>query len=43
METLHEGVDPRTGEPVASGYANWTTHPNNPQQCGTKSGDPSAE
>ena len=30
METLAIGaIDPRTGQPV-KGYANWTTHPNNP-------------
>ncbi|MBV8566615.1 MAG: NAD-dependent dihydropyrimidine dehydrogenase subunit PreA [Methylobacteriaceae bacterium] len=29
---LTEGVDPRTGEPIRSGYANWTTHPNNPMR-----------
>jgi len=23
-------VDPRTGKVVEEGYANWTTHPNNP-------------
>jgi dihydropyrimidine dehydrogenase (NAD+) subunit PreA len=23
-------IDPRTNKPVAAGYANWTTHPNNP-------------
>jgi len=25
-----EGVDPRTGRRIEPGYANWTTHPNNP-------------
>jgi dihydropyrimidine dehydrogenase (NAD+) subunit PreA len=30
MEQLHEGVDPRTKQPVDQPYANWTTHPNNP-------------
>ena len=31
METLPVGaVDPRTGQAV-EGYANWTTHPNNPE------------
>lgn len=31
METLPAGaVDARTGRPVEPGYANWTTHPNNP-------------
>jgi len=31
MEALTEGVDPRTGRPIDPSYANWTTHPNNPQ------------
>jgi dihydropyrimidine dehydrogenase (NAD+) subunit PreA len=30
MEQLTAGVDPRTGRPIDPGYANWTTHPNNP-------------
>lgn len=30
METLSEGSDPRTRRPIDPGYANWTTHPNNP-------------
>tara|TARA_B100002003_G_scaffold250306_1_gene289319 strand:+ start:487 stop:1788 length:1302 start_codon:yes stop_codon:yes gene_type:complete len=31
MERLAPGtVDPRTGKVVEEGYANWTTHPNNP-------------
>ena len=31
MVTLEPGtVDARTGKPVEPGYANWTTHPNNP-------------
>ncbi len=31
METLPAGaIDERTGRPVEPGYANWTTHPNNP-------------
>ncbi|MFK7856157.1 MAG: NAD-dependent dihydropyrimidine dehydrogenase subunit PreA [Granulosicoccus sp.] len=30
MEQLSEGVDTRTGTPVSTEYANWTTHPNNP-------------
>ena len=29
MEPLTAGVDPRTGAP-ATGYMNWTEHPNNP-------------
>ena len=32
MEQLSAGVDTRTGLPVSSEYANWTTHPNNPSQ-----------
>ncbi|MDH3233801.1 MAG: NAD-dependent dihydropyrimidine dehydrogenase subunit PreA [Alphaproteobacteria bacterium] len=31
LEQLTEGVDPRTGTPIDPAYANWTTHPNNPQ------------
>jgi len=27
---MKDGVDPRTGKPISSDYANWTTHPNNP-------------
>ncbi|HEX7437698.1 MAG TPA: NAD-dependent dihydropyrimidine dehydrogenase subunit PreA [Caldimonas sp.] len=31
MHALHPGeTDPRTGRVVDGGYANWTTHPNNP-------------
>jgi dihydropyrimidine dehydrogenase (NAD+) subunit PreA len=30
MEELTEGIDPRTGQPINREYANWTTHPNNP-------------
>jgi dihydropyrimidine dehydrogenase (NAD+) subunit PreA len=31
LRTLAPGeVDKRTGQPVPAGYANWTTHPNNP-------------
>ena len=33
MRSLAPGeVDQRTGEPVSGVYANWTTHPNNPQR-----------
>ena len=32
MEQLTEGVDPRTGRPIDPSYANWTTHPNNPNR-----------
>ena len=31
MIQLTDGIDPRTGNPISSEYANWTTHPNNPQ------------
>ena len=32
MVALEPGtVDPRTGKVVEGEYANWTTHPNNPQ------------
>ena len=30
METLKSGTDPRTGQEIVNEYANWTTHPNNP-------------
>jgi dihydropyrimidine dehydrogenase (NAD+) subunit PreA len=30
MVQMTEGDDPRTGEPISMEYANWTTHPNNP-------------
>jgi dihydropyrimidine dehydrogenase (NAD+) subunit PreA len=30
MTPLTGGTDPRTGRPIDPGYANWTTHPNNP-------------
>ncbi len=30
MEQLTAGTDPRTGKPIETTYANWTTHPNNP-------------
>mgnify|MGYP001160460058 CR=1 FL=1 len=32
MVQLTSGVDPRTGRPIDPGYANWTTHPNNPMR-----------
>jgi dihydropyrimidine dehydrogenase (NAD+) subunit PreA len=33
MRALAPGeVDQRTGQPVPAEYANWTTHPNNPQR-----------
>jgi dihydropyrimidine dehydrogenase (NAD+) subunit PreA len=30
MVPLTSGTDPRTGRPIDTGYANWTSHPNNP-------------
>jgi len=30
MVRMTEGVDPRTGRRIDPNYANWTTHPNNP-------------
>ncbi|MGE0004398.1 MAG: NAD-dependent dihydropyrimidine dehydrogenase subunit PreA [Parvibaculaceae bacterium] len=30
MVRLTDGIDPRTGRKIDPGYANWTTHPNNP-------------
>jgi dihydropyrimidine dehydrogenase (NAD+) subunit PreA len=33
MEALPPGsIDERTGRVVTGGYANWTTHPNNPMR-----------
>ncbi len=32
MEPMTGGTDPRTGQPVVREYANWTTHPNNPNR-----------
>jgi len=32
LEQLTSGTDPRTGLPISTGYANWTTHPNNPNR-----------
>ena len=34
MEAMTEGTDPRTGMPIEPGYANWTSHPNNPGNAG---------
>ena len=31
LEQMTSGVDPRTGTKIDNAYANWTTHPNNPQ------------
>ena len=33
LEHLTAGVDPRTGERIDPAYANWTTHPNNPNRA----------
>jgi dihydropyrimidine dehydrogenase (NAD+) subunit PreA len=30
---MTQGTDPRTGMPIQPGYANWTTHPNNPMRA----------
>ena len=32
MEQMTSGVDPRTNEPINTQYANWSTHPNNPNR-----------
>ena len=32
MVEMTAGVDPRTGRPIDRDYANWTTHPNNPNR-----------
>ncbi len=32
MQQLTHGVDPRTGRPISSEKADWTTHPNNPMR-----------
>ena len=32
MEEMTQGVDPRTGRAIDRSYANWTTHPNNPNR-----------
>jgi dihydropyrimidine dehydrogenase (NAD+) subunit PreA len=32
MRPLTEGTDPRTGQPISSLKADWTTHPNNPMR-----------
>jgi dihydropyrimidine dehydrogenase (NAD+) subunit PreA len=32
MQPMTGGTDPRTGQPVSREYANWTTHPNNPNR-----------
>ncbi|MCP4227252.1 MAG: 4Fe-4S dicluster domain-containing protein, partial [Actinomycetia bacterium] len=32
LEELTEGTDPRTGKPIDRTFADWTTHPNNPNR-----------
>jgi dihydropyrimidine dehydrogenase (NAD+) subunit PreA len=32
MQTMTTGTDPRTGQAIKSGKADWTTHPNNPMR-----------
>jgi dihydropyrimidine dehydrogenase (NAD+) subunit PreA len=32
MQPLTDGIDKRTGQPIRREYANWTTHPNNPNR-----------
>lgn len=32
MQPFTEGIDPRTGEAIKPGKADWTTHPNNPMR-----------
>ena len=32
MRQLTDGLDPRTGQPIAAKRADWTTHPNNPMR-----------
>jgi len=32
MERMTSGTDPRTKQPIDPEYANWTTHPNNPNR-----------
>lgn len=32
MQTMTEGVDPRTKSPISKEYANWTMHANNPNR-----------
>ncbi len=33
MQPMTGGTDPRTGRPIDPRYANWTTHPNNPNRA----------
>ena len=33
LEQMTDGVDPRTGQEINPNYANWTTHPNNPNRA----------
>ena len=32
MQPIISGIDPRTGQPIVSEKADWTTHPNNPMR-----------
>ncbi len=32
LEELTEGIDPRTGKPIDRTFADWTSHPNNPNR-----------
>jgi dihydropyrimidine dehydrogenase (NAD+) subunit PreA len=32
MQPMTDGIDARTGKPISSEVANWTTHPNNPMR-----------
>lgn len=32
MDEMTSGIDPRTKQPINPDYANWTTHPNNPER-----------
>ena len=41
MQPFTEGIDPRTGQAIRSGNANWTTHPNNPMRKTAASQDES--
>jgi dihydropyrimidine dehydrogenase (NAD+) subunit PreA len=33
MVPMRSGTDPRTGRPIETGHADWTTHPNNVAAC----------
>jgi len=34
MQPMTKGIDARTGKPISTAKANWTTHPNNPMRKG---------